>query len=194
MGNKQILMIHEVDERLFDLPLSDYILTFDDGLYSQYQYIERLSEINTVKIFYISSNILCSGAQSTEIVSSEEAHRKAFQFGNTENFMTLDQVKHLMTFPQVYVGGHSHSHSDLRRLKIVERLTHMRKDTEAMIAWFQDNLGFRPSKFCFPYNDNSDGLYDALLKQYGITECHGRERIPVEMLLRKLPQLESLVA
>jgi hypothetical protein len=194
MRNKPILMIHAVDERLFELPLSDYILTFDDGLYSQFKYIDRLVAIDTEKIFYISTNILCTGQQSTEHISSEAAHRKVFQFGNNENFMTLEQVKHLATLPQVYIGGHSHFHNDLRRIGIVERVTRMRKDTEEMIAWFDTNLGFRPTKFCFPYNYNSDGLYDALLKQYGISKFHGRERIPVETLLRKLPQLECLSA
>ena len=63
---KPVLMIHEITEKLFDLNLEDYTLTFDDGLYSQYYHYDKFKSINTDKIFFISSNILCEGIQSTE--------------------------------------------------------------------------------------------------------------------------------
>ena len=194
MEQKPVLMIHEVDERLFELPLADYVLTFDDGLYSQYHYFQRINEIDTQKIFFISTNIICIGDQSTEYISSKHAHDKYFETGNAENFMTLAQIKELMGHPQVIIGGHSHNHTDIRNMKLVERLTLIRKDTELMVTWFETNLGFRPRHFCFPYNNNSDGLYNAALKEYGIVKCHGRERIPVETLLQKMPQLASHAA
>ena len=194
MEQKPVLMIHEVDERLFELPLVNYVLTFDDGLYSQYQHFDRICEVDTQKIFFISSNIICTGEQSTEYISSKQAHQKYFETGNAENFMTLDQIKEIMKHPQVIIGGHSHNHTDIRNMKLVERLTVIRKDTDLMVAWFEENLGFRPRQFCFPYNNNSDGLYNAALKEYGIITCHGRERIPVETLLQKMPQLVSHAA
>ena len=188
---KPVLMIHEVREEFFELPLEDYVLTFDDGLYSQFHYIDRFLKIDTPKIFFISSDILCQGIQSRDLISCEDAHEKAFA-GNKENYMTLDQVKNLASQPQVSIGGHSHSHRRLTQFKILEKLNHIQHDTSEMIMWFENHLGFRPTKFCFPYNDNYDGLYNAALKQYGITECYGRERIPVEQLLRSLYQSETL--
>ena len=182
-------MIHEVTEAMFNLPLEDYVLTFDDGLYSQYQYIDRFLKLDTLKIFFVSSNIICDVEQSAELICCADAHEKAFA-GNRENYMTLQQIKHLSTLPQCIVGGHSHSHTRLNKLKIVERLKHIQQDTINMLAWFEANLGFSPTKFCFPYNDNYDGLYDAALKQYGITEFYGRERIPVEQLLQNQYQSE----
>lgn len=59
LQNKITLMFHEVDESIFDIDLEKYILTFDDGLYTQYKLIDRLCELNTTKIFFISSNIIC---------------------------------------------------------------------------------------------------------------------------------------
>ena len=34
---KPVLMLHEFKEEFLDLPLENYILTFDDGLYTQYK-------------------------------------------------------------------------------------------------------------------------------------------------------------
>jgi hypothetical protein len=56
---KPILMIHEIRDWMFDLPLHNYVLTFDDGLYSQYYFLDKFKTIDTEKIFFISTGILC---------------------------------------------------------------------------------------------------------------------------------------
>jgi hypothetical protein len=184
MPTKPVLMIHEVRETMFSLPLDQYILTFDDGLYSQYYYFDKFKSIPTEKIYFISSNIICTGTQSMEFPMCQEAHKKAFA-GNTEDYMTLDQIKELMQDPFVSIGGHSHSHKRLDNYsKIVERIQHIKSDTEAMIEWFEENLGFIPKQFCYPYNNDCQGVYSGILKHYGFTDLYGRERIPVETLLQ----------
>ena len=180
---KPVLMIHEVYESMFDLPLEEYTLTFDDGLYSQFYYFDRFKSIPTEKIYFISSDIICSGEQSDQFPACREAHRKAFA-GNKEDYMTLAQIKELMKDPLVSIGGHSHSHIRLDNYsKIVEKMKHIKNDTELMVKWFEEYLGFKPSKFCFPYNEDYQGMYSAMLRQYGFTEFYGRERIPIETLL-----------
>ena len=52
MNNKKILMIHEFKESFLNLPLEDYILTFDDGLFTQYLFLSELLKINTDKYEY----------------------------------------------------------------------------------------------------------------------------------------------
>jgi len=59
MTNKKVLMIHEVTENLFNLPLENYILTFDDGLYSQYYHFKHFESIDTEKIFSQKFDQLC---------------------------------------------------------------------------------------------------------------------------------------
>ena len=106
-----------------------------------------------------------------------------------EDYMTVAQIKELMADPLVTIGGHSHTHNRLGSYtKLVERIKNIKDDTELMVEWFNDNLGFTPTKFCFPYNDDYQGIYQSLLKIYGFTEFYGRERTPVETLLR----IESL--
>ena len=56
---KPILMIHEFKDTFLNLPLEDYILTFDDGLYTQYKFFNEIKKIKTEKYFFISSGIIC---------------------------------------------------------------------------------------------------------------------------------------
>jgi hypothetical protein len=169
---------------MFDLPLEDYIITFDDGLYSQYFYRDKFLSLNTPKIYFISSGIICNGYQSKEFPSCATAHKKAFD-GIYEDYMTINQIEELMSDPNVTIGGHSHSHTNLNLIPdLFGRISHIETDTKQMINWFKDSLNFVPSAFCFPYNNDLNNMYKGLLKKYGFTEYYGNERISVETLLR----------
>ena len=169
---------------MFDLPLGDYTITFDDGLYSQFYYLDEFLKFDTELIYFVSTDILCDTVQSSNFEDCRNAHIKA-SVGNKEDYMTIEQVQRLTTIPNVSVGGHSHSHIDLTRFdRTTDKIAHIKTDTELMINWFKQNLGFEPRKFCFPYNNDLNGLYTNILKLYGITEVYGRERTPIEMLQR----------
>jgi hypothetical protein len=181
---KPVLMIHEVNASMFSLPLENYVLTFDDGLYSQFYYFDRFKSIPTRKIFFISSNIICDGVQSLDFPTCAKAHQKAFA-GNKEDYMTVPQIQELMSDPLVSIGGHGHSHTRLSYYsKLTEKIAYIKKDTEEMLSWFKKTLGCKPIDFCFPYNDDFDGVYGGILKHYGFVNFYGRERIPVEKLLQ----------
>lgn len=177
---KTVLMIHTIKDKLLNYQLDDYILTFDDGLYNHFYYYPKIKEIETKKIFFISTNIICKGKQSTKFISSEECHKKAF-LGNKEDFMTVDQIKYLSEEENVFVGGHSHFHKNLNLLNTLsDKIDHIKRDTELMLEWFQKNLNTFPNKFCFPYNDDLNGLYTLVLKTYGINEFYGKERFSID--------------
>ena len=181
---KPVLMIHEIREEMFDLPLENYILTFDDGLYGHYCYYPKFAKISTEKIYFISSGIICKGQQNLLFPSSKEAHEKAFN-GNFEDFMTVEQIQELMKDPLVSIGAHGHSHKDLDLFdKLFDKVRHIQSDTDQMIEWFEKTLSFKPTKFCYPYNNDLDQLYPTLLKKKGFTEFYGRSRIPIESLLK----------
>lgn len=188
---KPTLMIHEVQDFYLDLPLEDYILTFDDGLYSQFQYWNHFKKLKTEKIFFISSGIICNENQSQDFISCVAAHKKAQQ-GNFENYMTVEQIKELQSDTNTIVGGHSHNHIRLNSFsKLFERVEYIKQDTEQMIQWFDKNLEQFPSHFCFPYNEDLDGIYSGLLKKRGITHLYSNERIPIERLLHNDIPLDS---
>ena len=189
---KPALSIHEIDKSVFELPLHKYTLTFDDGLYSQYYYFSNFQKIPTEKVYFISSGIIATTTQSSRFPKCDVAHRKAFS-GNTEDYMTVEQIKMLMKDPLVTIGGHSHSHTRLDNFsRLVDKIYHIKKDTEIMLEWFDKHLNFLPTSFCFPYNEDLNGMYGALLKQYGFTNFYGRERIPIETLQPDLTQTDIL--
>jgi len=174
---KPVLMIHECSAKLLDFPLGDYILTFDDGLLSQYALYHAIKHIPTPKLYFISSGIICNGPQSLSYPTCEQAHNKAFA-GNTEDYMTVEQIKELALDPWVTIGGHSHSHTRLSG-SLVDMVKHIESDTKQMLEWFDANLGFKPTSFCFPYNEDPNGIYKGLLKKYGFTDFYGKERIEI---------------
>lgn len=189
---KPILMIHEMSKRLLGLPLEDYTLTFDDGLYSQYLFWEQIQQINTQKLFFISTAIVCSEVQSSKFITSAAAHEKS-RAGIYDDFMTLAQIQELAQDSQVTIGGHSHSHTRLNTFgSLYDRAKYIKQDTAQMIEWFDKNLQTFPEHFCFPYNEDLDSLYQGLAKKQGIKYFYGRERIPVETLLRSQSPLETL--
>jgi len=159
--NKPVLMIHTITSDMFDLPLADYVLTFDDGTYDHYTYFLEFKKIDTRKIYFIIADRV-----------------------GTEGYLTVDEIKEMMRDPQVTIGAHSYSHTNLEDLpKLFDRVLHIQRDIDLMVEWFYTTLDFIPTAFCFPYNNNLNGIYDGLVKKYGFTELYGRERIPVEMLL-----------
>lgn len=178
---KPVLMIHEITDRLFDLPLDQYTLTFDDGLYCHYTQFDKFVNIDTDKIYFISTNIISTGQQSTGFPTCVDAHKKAMD-GNYEDYLSVAQIKEMMTYPGVYIGGHSHEHFDVSHLTLAHKIEYLKNDTQTMMDWFQHNLNTRPTKFCFPFNNDYHGIYQAILKQYGFTEFYGSERTDVECL------------
>lgn len=182
---KPVLMIHEFKEEMLALPLENYTLTFDDGLYSQYYYFDKLRHLNTDMIFFISTNIICNTVQSAEFPPCHIAHEKAFT-GNTEDYMTLEQIRELARYPNVRIGGHSHYHKNVGKMcKLFDRVRHIDEDTALMLEWFKTNLDLRPKDYCFPYNEDLDGTYQIFLTKYKFENFYGRERIAIEALLHK---------
>lgn len=175
LQNKLTLMFHEVDESIFDIDLEKYILTFDDGLYTQYKLIDRLCELNTTKIFFISSNIICDEnvKQSEENITCHEAHQLHFRHGVNFNYMKWSDVKDIDQRDQCYVGCHSHYHRHYQdRIPIKDYIN----DTKLMIQEFNKQLGYIPTKFCFPYNFNCCG-YKEYLQAKGFTDFYADERL-----------------
>ena len=182
MNSKPVLMIHEIEEKMFSLPLENYILTFDDGLYSQYYYWPQFQKINTEKIYFISSGCIANGEQSTNFISCKSAHQKAFA-GNFEDYMSITQIKELANDPLVTIGCHGHSHFNLSEMpRLIDKINYLHKDSKKMIEWFEINFEKIPKIFCYPHNDDLKGIYRAMLSQLGFTTFYGKERIPIQNL------------
>ena len=179
---KPVLMIHEIRDWMLELPLHEYILSFDDGLYSQYYYLDKFKAIKTEKIFFVSTNIICkeNELQSLEFPSCDEAHEDFFSNGNIKNYIKWSQVKEIYNTPNCFVGGHSHNHNVYGNIMVKDLYRELLDDTIKMINEFEQRE-ISISKFCYPYNEQYV-LYEPILKKYNITDFYGKERIAIETL------------
>lgn len=181
---KPVLMIHEIREWMFSLPLHNYILTFDDGLFSQYYFLDQFKKIETDKIFFISTNIVCPEPikQSLDFPRCDEAHDIFFSSGNLEHYMKWSQIKEIAATPGCFIGGHSHNHNIYKKIGIRELYSELLNDTELMLDTFKKN-DIDIDMFCYPYNEEYV-LYNSLLKKNGISNIYGKERVAIESLWR----------
>ena len=169
---KPVLMIHEFAEWMLELPLERYTLTFDDGLYTQYLYIDELLEIETDKIFFISTGIVASETvvQSSEFIQCAEAHSRLFDSGDLSHYMNWGQIKEISRLHRCEIGGHSHLHADVCMNNILS-------DTKLMNNTFKMH-NIQPKSFCFPYNQENE-IYKQILIQHGYEGFYGKERVDI---------------
>ena len=172
---KPVLMIHEFKEDFLNLPLEDYILTFDDGLFTQYNFFKEIKKIKTKKYFFISSGIICPEDvnQNDEYISCAKAHRKAF-LGDFTNYMKWSQIKEINNTENCYIGCHSHFHMR-KTAGCVECII---LDNQKMFSEFNKNLKYMPDSFCFPYNYDTP-LYKEILYKKGFINFFGKDRINI---------------
>ena len=110
-------MIHDWKREYFALPLRDYRLTFDDGLFSQYYYQPLLADQPGGLTFFIATAFIRPGparprfaGRYLEHLKSGVYSRRAFIEGRLDDFMTVDEVGVLADQPGVRIGAHSHFH------------------------------------------------------------------------------------
>lgn len=188
---KEVLAIHEITPEILNIPketLAKYVLTFDDGLYSQYLYWDFFKDIPTEKIFFITPKALHEGNESDQIedISSAEAHQLFFEFNSTKAFMSLDQLGKLR-IAGVTIGGHSFEHTDqdtIAQLSLEHKFKLLKYDTEKMTQWFKRYLDLDIKHFCYPYNNDYSGLYTVIVKSIcKDVEIYGNNRHPIESLI-----------
>ena len=161
MTAKPVLMIHKITDAIFDLPLANYLLTFDDGTQDHWQYFKQIQAIPTEKIYFIITNRI-----------------------GAEGYLSLEQVKQMSLDPTVTIGGHSHNHIRLNTFNtLAEKIAHIKLDTEQCLSWFEANLGQALDTFCLPYNEDVGGLYTAWLRNKGISKIYASERTDCEHIL-----------
>jgi peptidoglycan/xylan/chitin deacetylase (PgdA/CDA1 family) len=115
--DRATLTIHSLRREYFDLDLSAYRLTFDDGLYSQYYYRPLLRKANRPMIYFIASAMVRPGpARKTfegrhlPFVKSPRYMLAAHGRSDLSDFMTVDEVADLHSREGILIGAHSHFH------------------------------------------------------------------------------------
>ena len=178
----KICEIHEILPEYLEVDLSDFdILTFDDGLYTQYIYHEHFMQFGKPMYFFISPGIVCYDEylQTSRPIHCADAHNEFFTNKTTWPYMTWKQIRELSR--KCIVGGHSFDHPDLSNLKPVQQITKAIDQCEKMLKMFE-KYRIKIHSFCYPYNDIIPG-YKGYLEQHGVHEFFGPDRIPIESII-----------
>lgn len=180
---RKILMIHEVHDWMLNIDLSEYdIITFDDGLFSQYKHYKHFLSLGKPLYFFISTDIVCpeNVEQDESVVSCREAHER-YGRGDKTPYMTWNQIKTLR-YNGCIIGGHGHTHLRIKRSGGIQKTYwKVKGDCKRMMDEFVIH-GVPIDSFCFPYNEDVFG-YRPALKEYGVENFFGDERIPIENII-----------
>ncbi len=195
-------MIHEIlpelEEKYLDLDLNNYILTFDDGLYSQIAFIEKvLLKFPDIEIiYYISTNIINNNVEGSgrSYDKCHIAHEKYFASGDLSNYVTFNDIIKLSKIQNVRLGLHGHDHLNLDKLKqnlsLSDFFIKISKDIQLMLFRYLDWYKLFDNKvlFCPPYNQYHDLYIAHMRKQFALynkeLKVIPNERIAIEKLIK----------
>ncbi len=111
------LMIHNVRKEYFRIDFSEYQLTFDDGLFSQYYYFPLFKKFRGPKLFFITSSLIQTGrprnvfdGNHLPYVRARDYMYSAFIENKFGPFMRLDELKWIAGHEDTVIGAHSHYH------------------------------------------------------------------------------------
>lgn len=150
---KEILRISKIDPSIQ--------FSFDDGLYSQYFYLDKYQDIPNKKVFYISTNFINKDTIQELDTDSAEAQDAALESPDgLRYFMTAEDIKKISS-AGCSIGMHGHKHLRLEDCSILEK----KADTILMYNTFLKLFdGTEWSKnFTFPY-DHWDDIYVASME------------------------------
>jgi hypothetical protein len=139
------LMIHDVRREYFDLNLSSYRLTLDDGLFSQYYYYPLLSRQADRLTYFITTSFVQSGSARNRFVgdwisvSGSPAYmHKTVVEKEFSHFMNLAEIQFLAQQENVRIGAHSHFHD------VIPTRTHPHKP-KALSRWKRERFHNDPA-------------------------------------------------
>lgn len=148
------LVIHEIRREFFNFPLHEYVLTFDDALYSQYYYLPLINEIKTKKIFFVPTGLIGYGEKRQQYEGEDRGFPSCYEAmaewkdkANNENYMRVSELREIRD----EIGGHGHGHIKEYGFELYDQVRILEDDTIKMLKWLQENLKVRPTKFAFPH-------------------------------------------
>ena len=187
-------MIHEIKKEHFSLNLENYVLTFDDALYSQYYYWPLLKRIKTKKILFVPTGLIQNSQlkrpkvyiadgvvrfRRKKFATCYEAMNKWENESDNYDYMTVGELRTFLK-DDVILGGHGHQHVRYYPDNLVDFIQAFKIDTDQMLLWFEDNLGLRPRTYCFPFNREPKMMRKILEIEYGFTNFYGEGRLDIE--------------
>jgi len=196
MTSESTIMFHELNEiivnqviRILNDPsdphhklLRDSDFTFDDGLYSQVYYVGKFLELGKKCIIFVSTKFICDEYTKQKLeITSPNAHKLARCY----DYSPYATIKQLLKFEEMggVIGNHSYDHynfeSKHHSIKEIKNAVELQCKSSTR---FFENYGFSVVDFAYPYN-NKVPFYEFYLKQSGVVNFYGNERINITKIL-----------
>lgn len=171
----KILELHEIKKEFLNKNLYDKfdIITFDDGLYSQFYYKDFFISLNKPLIWFISSGII-NDTNTFTFKTCLQAHNDFFVNGDSSAYMSINQIELLSNYGEI--GWHMHFHPCLQKFSNIRQMQIILDEMKLGLPFIKK---FNCKKFCFPYNyKNNFLLYN--LKKHNFNQFFANERINFE--------------
>jgi len=135
------------------------LLTFDDGLKSQYDNaIEILEKYNIKAIFFIPTKILeLKNKQEMEIFSIENIHYGNYKIAFEREFMNIKNIEEISKLGHE-IGSHTINHKKLNNLNKNEIYIELAKSKEELEKITYNKIRY----FAYPKGDKTAISYDSL--------------------------------
>lgn len=180
---KSVIDIFNDETHIHNKLIKNSEFTFDDGLFSQYKFVNKLKSVTCKKCtVFVSSDFVYTGedVQLIDIVAPK-AHELA-RMGDYRAYCTVEQLKE-MEFNGINIGNHGATHYNFEDAGygIRKTLNKVRSEVDSSVNFFKSN-NIVTKSFAYPYN-NKIPFYETLLKNEGVVDFYGRERINIDTLL-----------
>jgi len=183
------ILIHSWKDEYIPYIDKDDILTFDDALYSIYHHRKDISMLPNQKIICIPTGRILTERKNKSIATDCYTANNMWLINNDNSaYMIIDEIKEMMSLG-FEIGGHSHFHdreTDPRILKILNiesklitrGKSYYEYDTQLMIDWFLNVIGYIPKYYAFPYNEETNA-FKTYLQSVGFDIFFGKERYSI---------------
>lgn len=171
----KILEIHQIEDWMLKKPKSFYedfdIITFDDGLASQFWHYDFFQRFDVPKVYFYSTGIIRESLRiSPKWKVCDKAHEDAILRNDCSAYMHPAELAELSWLPKTYIGIHGHNHVYLNNLSTIQQYKTVVSEVEQMLDLFNrhsrmynihriHNWDF----FCAPYNFM--GCYETVIKK-----------------------------
>jgi len=118
--NSNTYLFHEINDEIINKIKMvsrkdpEAILTFDDGLYSNFKYLKELKELPNKKIFFFSADIVRTSniKPNEEFITCSSAHKKT-GIQAYDSYMSIKELKIIKETDNCFLGYHGVHHSKL---------------------------------------------------------------------------------
>ena len=196
--NPRRIVIHDtfkIKDQILKYLQNNDLVFFDDCLYSQYVFlidnIKQLEQKNINCVIGFSSKIYRQKENKPiyEANCAEYHNRVHINDLNALNaYMSLDEIRQLLQFDNIYLAGHGAQHLDLQNMNL-DKLSQTNKFKDDFNNMLDDyaNYNLKTNIFVYPYAYDRFPFANLIIKKYFnyIFAGQNTKRIQIEDLMDK---------